>query len=143
MGPCLPFWCFVTITFLQAWIVSLRPTPNVEDQASVFMTPADRVAQLYPQAPRVPILVAFNDMHGLQWDYSLIPASTLDSLRNYCYLFWEVYIIHTSTVDKMPNWLQSRWYLQLPLGFVELVTQPNIPWFGGTNYVLFYLKTYS
>jgi hypothetical protein len=27
------------------------PTPNVEGQASVFMTPGDRVAQLYPQAP--------------------------------------------------------------------------------------------
>jgi hypothetical protein len=27
------------------------------------------VAQLYPQAPRT-ILVAFYDMHGLQWDYS-------------------------------------------------------------------------
>jgi hypothetical protein len=27
-----------------------RPTPNLEDQASVFMTPGDRVAQLYPQA---------------------------------------------------------------------------------------------
>jgi hypothetical protein len=27
-----------------------RPTPNLEDQASVFMTPGDRVAQLYPRA---------------------------------------------------------------------------------------------
>jgi hypothetical protein len=27
-----------------------RPTPNLENQASVFMTPKDRVAQLYPQA---------------------------------------------------------------------------------------------
>jgi hypothetical protein len=27
-----------------------RPTPNLEDQVSVFMTPGDRVAQLYPQA---------------------------------------------------------------------------------------------
>jgi hypothetical protein len=26
-----------------------RPTPNLEDQASVFVTPGDRVAQLYPQ----------------------------------------------------------------------------------------------
>jgi len=28
------------------------------------------VAQLYPRH-RVPILVAFYDMHGLQWDYYL------------------------------------------------------------------------
>jgi hypothetical protein len=48
-GPGLPFWDFVTITFLQGWIVSQRPTPNLEDQVSVFMTPGDRVAQLYPQ----------------------------------------------------------------------------------------------
>jgi hypothetical protein len=27
-----------------------RPTPNMEDQASVFVTPGDRVTQLYPQA---------------------------------------------------------------------------------------------
>jgi hypothetical protein len=27
-----------------------RQTANLEDQASVFMTPGDRVAQLYPQA---------------------------------------------------------------------------------------------
>jgi hypothetical protein len=75
-GPGLPFRGFVTITFLQGWIVS--PTPNLEDQASVFMTPGDRMTQLYPQARRqddpaippgtgYPILVAFYDMqpqHG-------------------------------------------------------------------------------
>jgi hypothetical protein len=27
-----------------------RPTPNLEDRVSVFMTPGDRVAQLYPEA---------------------------------------------------------------------------------------------
>jgi hypothetical protein len=30
---------------------ALRPTPNLEDQVSVFRFPSDRVAQLYPQAP--------------------------------------------------------------------------------------------
>jgi hypothetical protein len=43
-----PFWSFLTITFLRGWIVS--PAPNPEDQVSVFMTPGDRVTQLYPQA---------------------------------------------------------------------------------------------
>jgi hypothetical protein len=28
-----------------------RPTTNLEDQASVFITPGERVAQLYPQVP--------------------------------------------------------------------------------------------
>jgi hypothetical protein len=48
LGPGLPFCVFVTMTFLQGWIIS--PAPNLEDQASVFMTPEDRVVQLYPQA---------------------------------------------------------------------------------------------
>jgi hypothetical protein len=30
---------------------ALRPSPNLEDQVSVFMSTSDRVAQLYPQAP--------------------------------------------------------------------------------------------
>jgi hypothetical protein len=42
------------------------------------MTPRDRMAQLYPRH-WVPILVAFYDMHGVQWDYSLIPATTRDT----------------------------------------------------------------
>jgi hypothetical protein len=36
--------------FYGAGLLVQRPTPNLEDQASVFMTPGDRVAQLYPQA---------------------------------------------------------------------------------------------
>jgi hypothetical protein len=49
-GPTLPLWSFVTIPFLQGSLLDQRPTPNLEDQASVFMTPGDRVTQLYPQA---------------------------------------------------------------------------------------------
>jgi hypothetical protein len=45
-----------------------RPTPNLEDQVSIFISPGYWVAQLYPRH-RVPILIAFYDMHGLQWDY--------------------------------------------------------------------------
>jgi hypothetical protein len=81
-GPGLPFWGFVTITVLGAGLLVQRPTPNLEDQASVFMTPGHRVAQLYPQALGTH-LVAFYDMHGLQWDYSLIPATTRDPLIEY------------------------------------------------------------
>jgi hypothetical protein len=36
--------------FYRAGLLVQRPTPNLEDQASVFMTLGDRVAQLYPQA---------------------------------------------------------------------------------------------
>jgi hypothetical protein len=48
------------------------------------MTPTDRVAQLYPQALGS-ILVAFYDMHGLQWDYSLNLATTRE-IENYAIL---------------------------------------------------------
>jgi hypothetical protein len=48
--PGLPFWGFVIITFYGAGLLVQRPTPNLEDQVSVFMTPGDRMAQLYPQA---------------------------------------------------------------------------------------------
>jgi hypothetical protein len=34
----------------MAGLLVQPPTPNLEDQVSVFMTPGDRVAQLYPQA---------------------------------------------------------------------------------------------
>jgi hypothetical protein len=30
-------------------LLAPRPTPNLEDHVSVFMTPEDRVAQLYPR----------------------------------------------------------------------------------------------
>jgi hypothetical protein len=42
---------------------ALRPTPNLEDQAPIFMSPSDRVAQLCPQAPGS-LSVAFYDSHG-------------------------------------------------------------------------------
>jgi hypothetical protein len=48
--PGLPCWGLVTITFLRGWIVSPAPNLNLEHQASVFLTPGDRVTQLYPQA---------------------------------------------------------------------------------------------
>jgi hypothetical protein len=53
-GPGLPLWGFVTITFLQGWMLVQRPTPNLEDQASVFMIPGDRVAQLHPPGTGYP-----------------------------------------------------------------------------------------
>jgi hypothetical protein len=37
--------------FLQGRVPAPRPTPTPEDQASVFITPRGRVAQLYPQPP--------------------------------------------------------------------------------------------
>jgi hypothetical protein len=42
---------------------ALRSTPNLEDQVIVFMSPSDRVAQSYPQAPGS-LFVAFYKSQG-------------------------------------------------------------------------------
>jgi hypothetical protein len=39
------------VFFYSAGLSALRPTPNLEHQVSVLMSPSDRVAQLYLQAP--------------------------------------------------------------------------------------------
>jgi hypothetical protein len=74
-----PVWGFVTVTFLRGWIVSPAPNPQPGRPGLRIMTPGDRVTQLYPQALGTH-LVAFYVMHGLQWDYSLMPATTRDTL---------------------------------------------------------------
>jgi hypothetical protein len=73
--PGLPCWGFVTITFLQGWIVSPAPNPQPGGPGlSIY----DPWRPSYTPRRWVPILVAFYDMHGLQWDYSLIPVTTRD-----------------------------------------------------------------
>jgi hypothetical protein len=41
---------FLTVDFSRVGSLAPRPTPNLEDQVSIFISPGDRVAQLYPQA---------------------------------------------------------------------------------------------
>jgi hypothetical protein len=41
---------FVKVFFYRIRSLTLRPTLNLDDQAPVFMSRSDRVAQLYPQA---------------------------------------------------------------------------------------------
>jgi hypothetical protein len=75
-GPWPPLLVFRNNNpFYRAGLLVQRSTPNLEDQASIFMTPGDGWPNYTPRH-WVPILVAFYDMHGLQWDYSLIPATT-------------------------------------------------------------------
>jgi hypothetical protein len=40
-------WGSVTAVFYGVGLLAPHPTPNLEDKISVFMTPVDRVAQLY------------------------------------------------------------------------------------------------
>jgi hypothetical protein len=49
-GPGLPFWGFLTITFLQGWIVSPAPNPQPGGPSLRICDPRDRMPQLYPQA---------------------------------------------------------------------------------------------
>jgi hypothetical protein len=49
--------------FYRASSSALRSTPKLEDQASVFMSPSDRLACLYPQTPGS-LFVAFYDSQG-------------------------------------------------------------------------------
>jgi hypothetical protein len=48
--PTVAFSDIVTICFYGVRLLAPSPTPNLEDQASEFLSPRDRVAQLYPQA---------------------------------------------------------------------------------------------
>jgi hypothetical protein len=47
-----PLWAvaFPTTRFFRGESVNPTPNPNLEDRASVFVTPGDRVTQLYSQA---------------------------------------------------------------------------------------------
>jgi hypothetical protein len=70
------------VTFLQAGLLVQRPTPNLEDQVSVFMTPGDRVAQLYPQAQGT----HFSRLLRHVWvtvGLFLIPATTRENYIQY------------------------------------------------------------
>jgi hypothetical protein len=49
--------------FYRSRSSSLRPSLNLEDQVSVFMSPSDRVAQVYPQALGS-LSAAFYDSQG-------------------------------------------------------------------------------
>jgi hypothetical protein len=70
-----PVWGFLQKPFNWAGLLVQRPTPNMEDWVSVFMTPETEWPSYTPRH-WVPILVSVYDMHGLQWDYTLIPATT-------------------------------------------------------------------
>jgi hypothetical protein len=76
-GSGLPLFCwgFLTIIFLQGWIVTPAPNPQPGGPGLRIYDPGDKVAQIYPQH-LVPILIAFYEMNWLQWDCSLIPVTT-------------------------------------------------------------------
>jgi hypothetical protein len=70
LEPSQPF------SFYRVGLLAPRPTPTLEDKASVFISPRGRVAQLYSQAPGTHFLDASYDTHGLRWDYSYALVTT-------------------------------------------------------------------
>jgi hypothetical protein len=69
------FCCFldlVTICFYWVGLLAPRSTPNLENQASEFMSSGDRVAQLYPQALGFPFSLLLRHA-GVRSVYSSAP----------------------------------------------------------------------
>jgi hypothetical protein len=64
-GPGLPLWGFVTITFLQGWIVGPAPNPQPRGPDLRICDPRRQGDPAIPPEHWVTILVAFYDMHGL------------------------------------------------------------------------------
>jgi hypothetical protein len=114
-GPGLPFWGFVTITFLQGCIVSPAPNPPTWRTRPLHLWPPETGSRSYIPRHWVPILVAFCDMHGLQWDYSLIPATTWEIQERY-----GIQIHHHRHQFKSPTWALAflRSFYQLKYRFI-------------------------
>jgi hypothetical protein len=92
---------FSTIFFYRARSSALRPTPNLDCQVSVFMSPSDRMAQLYPQAPGS-LFVAFYDSQG---EGGILEDQGLQSVRPL--------IFHLSSMGGPTRSLRSRQHSSL------------------------------
>jgi hypothetical protein len=69
---------FLTGSFLRGGVFNPTPNPQPGGTGPIFITPGTGWPSYTPRHC-VPILVAFYDKHGLQWDYSLIPVTTRDN----------------------------------------------------------------
>jgi hypothetical protein len=63
---------FTAIFFYRGRLLALCPTPNLEDQISVFIFSRNQVSQLFSQAPD-PLFVGFCDSQG--YSGGILPAS--------------------------------------------------------------------
>ena len=72
---------FLTDSFLWDGVINLMPNTQSGGLGSIFITPGTGWPSYTPKH-WVPILVAFYDMQGLQWDYTLIPITTRDDDNN-------------------------------------------------------------
>ena len=67
-------------SFIRGGVVNPLPNPQLGGPCPIFITPGT-VWPSYTHRHWVSILVAFYDMHGLQWDYSLNLVTTRDQLN--------------------------------------------------------------
>jgi hypothetical protein len=72
---------FLTVDFFRGGVVSPTPNPEPGGPSLHNYIPWKLGGPVIPPRHRVPILVAFYDMHGLQWDYSF-PRSPHGGLLN-------------------------------------------------------------
>ena len=68
------FW-FPNRLFLRGEVVNPTPNPQPGGLGPIFITPRHWV----------PILIAFYEMHRLQWEYSLMPITTRENLIYYLF----------------------------------------------------------
>jgi hypothetical protein len=87
-----------------------RPAPNQEDQASVFVTPGDRVTQLYPQAlgtllttrmTYVGAILILRSPHGKGGSSQL--AVNLNKVKEYNKMLKEIKLLSISTFISSKN----------------------------------------
>jgi hypothetical protein len=84
--PAVAFSDLIIVCFLRGRVLRPHPTPNLEDQASVCMSPRDRVAQLYPLALGFPFSCLL--WHArIWWSSSSPPHRNLFFLENQNFLF--------------------------------------------------------
>jgi hypothetical protein len=118
-GPGLPVWGFVTITFLQGWIVSPAPNPQ-PGGPGLRIYEAQTGWPSYTPRHSVPTLVAFYDRHRLQWEYSLIPATTLEYPRN-----TSRYLSVSRLSTQFVQWISGTVYYSRPHFTLFQICKPH------------------
>jgi hypothetical protein len=73
----LPLWGFVTVTSLQGWIFSPVPNPQPGGPGIRIYDPQRQGGPAVPPGTGYPFWSPFT-ICMVQWNYSLIPVTTLD-----------------------------------------------------------------
>ena len=93
---------FLTGTFFTGWNCQPNDQPPPEGSGPIFIIPGTGWPSYIPRH-WVPILVAFYDMHGLQWDYSLISVTTRENRKKYVAEVGSVFMSHLQNTSIFSN----------------------------------------